>query len=442
MSLRLKKYFLLIGDIALFFGALWLVINFRYPTNIPYSFSLHLTPFSILLPVWLLIFYIAGLYEPKILKNNFDFLKTLSGALGASALASIAFLYLTPVFGITPRANLFFFLITVFILEIIWRQTFNLLIYRQTSSKVILIGSSSATVAIAAYLAGNPQLGYHIIERLADHRLKDHLTRLENLIARQQINTIVISSDLKPQLIFVKSLYRKINLNLDVIDTDLFYENIFQKVSISEIEESWFLENITRNRKFYSLAKRALEIILSALLLFLLSPLLLLIAAAVFVSSPGGAIYGQRRVGRHEHVFTLFKFRSMVAGAEADGAARWASPKDPRLTPVGAFLRRVHLDELPQLWNILKGELSFVGPRPERPEFTGQLQKDIPFYELRHIVKPGVTGWAQINFRYGSSITDARAKLEYELYYIKHRSLFFDTLIIIRTLKTLFTTPS
>ena len=442
MSLRLKKYLLLLGDIALFFSALWLVVNFRYPNNTAYFFSLHFIPFSIILPVWLLIFYIAGLYEPKILKNNFDFLKTLSGALGIGTLASIAFLYLTPVFGITPRANLFLFLITVFILEIIWRQTFNLLIYRQASSKVILIGSGPTTEEIASCLAGNPQLGYHVIERFPDRRLKDHLDRLENLIARQQASTIVIPADLKPQLIFVKSLYRKINLNLDVIDTDLFYEKIFQKVPISEIEESWFLENITRNRKFYSLAKRVLEIILSAFLLILLSPLLLLIAAAVFISSPGGAIYGQRRVGRHEHPFTLFKFRSMVADAEADGAARWASPHDPRLTRIGAFLRRVHLDELPQLWNIFKGELSFVGPRPERPEFTGQLQTTIPFYELRHIVKPGVTGWAQINFRYGASSTDARAKLEYELYYIKHRSLLFDALIILRTLKTLFITPS
>jgi lipopolysaccharide/colanic/teichoic acid biosynthesis glycosyltransferase len=163
---------------------------------------------------------------------------------------------------------------------------------------------------------------------------------------------------------------------------------------------------------------------------------MLLTALAVRLSSPGPALYHQRRVGHEGKVFTIHKFRSMRTDAEAKSGAVWSKAGDPRVTPVGRFLRRTRLDELPQLWNVIKGDMSFVGPRPERPEFVTELTKEIPFYGQRHAVRPGLTGWAQVRHSYGSNAQDALHKLQYDLFYIKHVSVAFDLFIILETLKT------
>jgi lipopolysaccharide/colanic/teichoic acid biosynthesis glycosyltransferase len=161
------------------------------------------------------------------------------------------------------------------------------------------------------------------------------------------------------------------------------------------------------------------------------------IMPGVRLSGPGPVFYGQMRVGRHGRLFRLYKFRSMRPDAE-DNGARWAVKGDPRITPLGYVLRYTHVDELPQLWNIIKGEMSFIGPRPERPEFVTQLDKAIPFYDLRHLIKPGITGWAQVNYRYGSSVEDTRHKLAFDLYYVKNRSPFLDAQILLKTVLMVF----
>jgi lipopolysaccharide/colanic/teichoic acid biosynthesis glycosyltransferase len=165
-----------------------------------------------------------------------------------------------------------------------------------------------------------------------------------------------------------------------------------------------------------------------------LAVLLPLVALAIKLDSPGPVFYSQERTGYRGRVFRVWKFRSMVAAAEADGRARWAKPGDPRVTRVGRALRASRLDELPQVLNVLRGEMSIVGPRPERPEFVAALEQQIPFYRARLLVKPGLTGWAQIKYRYGSTAQDALVKLQYDLYYVKHRSLLLDALIIARTI--------
>jgi exopolysaccharide biosynthesis polyprenyl glycosylphosphotransferase len=168
--------------------------------------------------------------------------------------------------------------------------------------------------------------------------------------------------------------------------------------------------------------------------LLLCLPFIPFIMLAVRLSSPGPIFFRQSRVGRHGRPFSLIKFRTMRDDAEADGAI-WATANDSRVTPLGRFLRKSRLDEIPQLWNVLKGEMSFVGPRPERPEFVGWLAKEIPFYELRHMVRPGITGWAQVRYHYGASLEEAKRKLEYDLYYVKHLSLGLDLLIMFETIK-------
>lgn len=219
-----------------------------------------------------------------------------------------------------------------------------------------------------------------------------------------------------------------------------YYESNWYMVPIKHIEDDWFL----RSQGFSMIGspisgriKRLLDVFLSLILLTLSIPMILVCALLIKLTSQGPIFFAQIRVGYKGKDFKIYKLRTMHQNAEADGA-QWATTNDPRITFFGSFLRKSRLDELPQCWNVLKGDMSFVGPRPERPEFTQMLAKEIPYYELRHMVKPGVSGWAQVIFPYGASTEDSLRKLQYELYYIKHQSLFLDLNVMIRTLFTIF----
>jgi sugar transferase (PEP-CTERM system associated) len=215
-----------------------------------------------------------------------------------------------------------------------------------------------------------------------------------------------------------------------------FWEQCLSRVNIDRIDRNWFLggEGFSDGRLGAAM-KRGIDILASLLLLALTLPLMLVVALAVTLDSPGPLLYRQRRVGLHGKPFTLLKFRSMRADAEAGGTPRWAARRDDRVTRVGRFIRSTRIDELPQLFNVLSGEMSLVGPRPERPHFVEQLAEVIPFYPERVHVKPGITGWAQVNYPYGASVEDAREKLSYDLYYLKNRSLLLDLLILVSTVR-------
>ena len=234
-----------------------------------------------------------------------------------------------------------------------------------------------------------------------------------------------------------------INLRLNgtpILSLADFYEKYWYMIPVHDIGDDWFL----RSQGFSMLdnpisgrIKRLFDIILSIVLIFASLPLIVICGLLITLSSKGPIFFSQTRVGMRGKLFTIFKLRTMRADAELQGA-QWAQDKDPRITKVGNFLRQTRLDELPQCWNVLKGEMSFVGPRPERPEFTKELAQHIPYYELRHIVKPGISGWAQVIFPYGASVEDSLRKLQYELYYIKNQSLLLDLNIMLRTLITVF----
>ena len=183
--------------------------------------------------------------------------------------------------------------------------------------------------------------------------------------------------------------------------------------------------------------KRLIDLILSSVLLAISAPLVVFFGLLIKLTSKGPMFFKQTRVGFKSELFTIYKLRTMAIDAEASGA-QWAKKNDSRITPLGRFLRQTRIDELPQCWNVLKGNMSFVGPRPERPEFTKELTEKIPYYDLRHLVKPGLTGWAQVNYPYGASIEDSLKKLQYELYYIKNQTLLLDLNIMLRTLITVF----
>lgn len=221
-----------------------------------------------------------------------------------------------------------------------------------------------------------------------------------------------------------------------VVDIRSFYEHVVKRLPLSQINDEWLLqtEGFSLNtRGSLRRLKRALDVFLSLSLLILSFPIMLITALIIRLESKGPVIYKQDRVGLYEKEFTVYKFRSMREDAEKDGAI-WASKNDSRITSFGRFIRKTRIDELPQLWNVLKGDMSFIGPRPERMTFVKDLKKSIPYYGLRHTVKPGLTGWAQVSYPYGASVDDARQKLEYDLYYIKNMSILLDIHIIFKTI--------
>jgi sugar transferase (PEP-CTERM system associated) len=218
-----------------------------------------------------------------------------------------------------------------------------------------------------------------------------------------------------------------------------FWERETRTVDLDALKPSWFFySDGFRCGPVDEFLKRTFDLLVSTFLLVLTLPLLGLTACAIKLTSPGPVLYRQERVGLRGHVFTIFKFRSMQVDAETDGHPLWAAPGDPRITAVGAIIRKLRIDELAQILNVLRGDMSFVGPRPERPYFVARLTAEIPYYAERHWVRPGITGWAQINFPYGASAEDARRKLAYDLYYVKNRSIFLDALVLLQTARVIF----
>ena len=258
---------------------------------------------------------------------------------------------------------------------------------------------------------------------------------IEELVERHRIDEIIVAErEQRGGGVPMDQLLACRIRGIPVLDLAGFYERAKSEVPIDSLKASWlvyghgFVQGPARQ-----IAKRAFDIICSGSLLLLASPVMLLTMLAIKLDSPGPIIYRQERIGLGGRGFMCLKFRSMRTDAEKDGVARWAAKNDARVTRIGAFIRKTRIDELPQLLSVLKGEMSLVGPRPERPSFVAQLKEQIPFYDVRHSVKPGVTGWAQVRYSYGASLEDARRKHQFDLYYVKNNSLFLDLLVLIET---------
>ena len=424
-------------DILMLYAAIWLTLYIRYQHNWKIALGSHLLPFTILFIVWLSVFYIANFYEIHGLKNGTNFYVNFSQVLIINAVIGIIFFYLLPFFGIAPRRNFFIFLVFFSGMDFLARRFFNKVIAGSRFSRpTLIVGANEQSNELAKLLRNNPQLGYQP-ESVMD---VSNLNTLEKLVDEKKINTIIISNEIYQTPQVIQSFYKLIRKKINFYHLSNFYEQISRKIILSHINQIWFLENLSEGGKnFYEVSKRILDIVFAVFFGVVALVLAPFIALAIKISSPGPIFFRQTRVGQLGQNFSIIKFRTMIANApdgSAEGAtgATWAQEDDPRITKVGKFLRKTRLDELPQLWNILKGEMSFVGPRAERPEFHDQLKNKIPFYEERYLIKPGLTGWAQVQYRYGASIKDAAEKLQYDLFYIKHRSLVWDFSIALKTI--------
>lgn len=438
--LNIRIFFLFLSDIALLYAALGLTLLLRYDaSSFSSRFSDHLIPFSTLFFLWILVFYLIDLYHTRTFSHTLTFLGNLSLALIINVFLSIAFFYIfTPFFELTPKTNLLLFAVCFGVLSFLWRFfVVRFLAVRYARSRIILIGNTSSLQDISSYLQIHPHAGYDVLAWIKDVPSPQQFQELSQLVIGNAIDLIVVPPDYHHgDALLMRLIYRLLPLRVDIIDASDFYELLFRTIPLDDLRESWFIEKITTRRFFYDSVKRILDIILSLFLLVLLFPLALLIALFITLTSRGPVLYTQARVGINETLFTLYKFRTMRANADAEGPL-WATPRDTRVTAFGALLRYAHLDEIPQLINILRGDISFVGPRPERAELVETYRK-LPYYEVRHIIKPGLTGWAQINYRPSASLEEAYEKLKYDIYYIKNRSLVFDILITIKTIRLFF----
>ena len=398
-----------------------------------------------------LCLYYANLYDLKSITDRRDLFVRIVQALGATSLLLAVIYYVFPDLIIGRGVAL---IAAGAVISVVagWRLVFEWVTKRMAPrERLLLVGTSPAAILLAGELhrrrlefgaeivgfidpdparVGAPVINPGVIGTIED---------IPSIVRARSVDRVVVSvADARGKLPMEKLLHMKLDGVTTFDHLATVYEEYTGKIALENLRPSWliFSSGFRKTRALIA-AKRLMDVVAAAAGLLAVAPLMLLIALAVRLTSRGPALYHQRRVGQYGRVFTLHKFRSMCVDAERQSGPVWAAKHgDARITHVGRLLRLTRLDELPQLWNILAGDMSLVGPRPERPEFVTSLTRDIPFYSERHVVKPGLTGWAQVRYTYGASVEDTMEKLQYDLYYIKNMTLALDLYIVFATLKT------
>lgn len=438
---RKEGLILCLGDIVFLFLALWVTLLLRYGRELDQGvFYAHLSAFSVLIIVWLVVFFVAGLYE----KHTLLFQRRLPGILLkagiANALIAVIFFYFIPYFGITPKVNLFIYLITASLLVLFWRMYGYRLFYASKKQNAVIIGSGEELAELAREVNENER--YHIrFTTVVDADVVDP-AEFKKFIAehieREQVGLIALdlrNEKLEPVLPYLADMLFQ---NVQFVDIYRLYEDIFDRIPLSLITYDWFLEHISAYSSVgYDALKRLMDVVLSLTLGLVSLTLYPFIIMAIKFDDGGRVFIFQERVGTRGKLIRTMKFRTMAV--DDAGVAHAAAKNHP--TRVGPFLRRSRLDELPQLWNVLVGEMSLIGPRPELPSLVSVYEREVPYYHIRHLIKPGLSGWAQLYHEkhphHEADVRETRVKLSYDLYYIKNRSFFLDLKIALKTLKTL-----
>jgi sugar transferase (PEP-CTERM system associated) len=392
-------------------------------------------------------FYIFDLYDFQLIRHRVTLYIRISQAMGLASIALAAIFYVFPRM-LLGRGVFLLGLVLMMAVMVLWRVCVTWLLgHPRLAERILILGTEKGAIDLAREVLERCESGYKIVGFVGDD---------PNLVGQSLINPSVIgvTADLErlvreygPDRIVVAVKDRRGHLPVDpllrlklrglvaVEESASFFERLTGKISTETVRPSWLIfSNGSRGLRIYKRARRLVDAVFSILGLILSAPLMAITMLAIKLDSQGPVFYRQERVGEHNNVFRIIKFRSMVANAEKDGPV-WANEDDPRVTRVGRLIRRLRIDELPQFVNVLRGEMSFIGPRPERPVFVSHLEREIPYYSQRHLIKPGVTGWAQIRYPYGASVEDAMQKLQYDLYYIKNQSPVLDAIILFETIR-------
>ncbi len=446
MNNNLKKFILLIGDIFVLYLSLYLTLLLRYgsqPTEM--LWQAHFWPFTIVFLAWILIFYIAKLYDLNLAVNNARFFQLTGRSLIIAGLLSIAFFYLTPQITIAPKRNMLIYVVIFAFLFYLWRNFYNWSLKAYLpKNNIAIIGLNNQVKELIYELKQKPHLGFNIVFVVDDKSdskeingvpIYRNISALQELIKEKKVVTVIFSKNPHQSETVRALLFQCLPLKINFVSLSNFYENIIGKVPLEAINQMWFLENLTEGKKnLFDFIKRLYDIIFACIFLVISLPFWPIIGLIIKLESKGPIFYLSQRTGKNNKIFYLVKFRTMK---EEDNNRALTIKNDPRVTKFGRFLRKTRIDEFTQMINILKGEMSFVGPRPERPELIKSLEIQIPFYKERLLVKPGATGWDQISGEYHSPThEDTLKKLQYDLYYIKNRSIYLDLSIILKTIAT------
>jgi len=453
---REQRTILLIGDAFVSILALFGGLYFWGQKDAWLKFSLDFLQqrvefwFYLLPLIWMV--FLVELYDPHRAKN---IRKSVAG-ISIAALAGLslyAVVYLISPKGSLPRLGIGFFLVFAFVLTLIWRLIYIQIFTAQAFlRRVLIIGAGAAGETLAHVYNGLQPQPFYLVGFMDDDPAKigksldgfpilggnEHLLEI---VDTKGITEIVIAITGEVQGDTFQVLLDAQENGVDIIPMPTLYEELMGRVPVNHLESEWLIRSFLNDAQvggFYELAKRLLDILvaLAGLSVFIL--LFPFTAIIILLDSGSPIFYKQVRSGKAGRLYSITKFRTMRQDAEKDGVVQVTHENDERITRVGNFLRRTHIDELPQFWNVLSGEMSIVGPRAERPELIIEYQKEIPLYRARLLVKPGITGWAQVNYGYTATIAQTVVKLEYDLYYIKHRSLLMDILVILRTMTQVF----
>ena len=433
MNKRFKQVILLLGDLAILQLTLWISLILRFSGNSMSSLWASNLPYFIpVFIIWIIVLYIGGAYNLNLAYNSRHFRLTVINSISFAALLSVIYFYLHQS-EIAPKTILAIFVLVFAVLFFTWRSIFNYFVKSYLpKNNLAFIGWNKAIEGLLEDIKNQPHHGFNTA---LVFKSADDINNLPAIIREKNIHTIVLSNELAGDPKLTESLFDCLSLNVAFYSQVDFYENINGKVPIESIDQAWFINNLNEgNRHYFNIIKRTIDIVLSTLLMIISLPFWPLIALIIKIESRGPVFFKQKRVGLNEEEFKMLKFRTMKVQGN-DGSM--TKEKDNRITKIGNFLRKTRLDEIPQIINILRGEMSFIGPRPERPEYVSELAKQIPFYKTRLLIKPGVSGWDQISGIYHSpSLEDTMEKLQYDLYYLKHRSIYFDLAIFLKTVAT------
>lgn len=444
-AVKARQIVLLVGDLAILYISLAITLAIRYGwSDFARQFELHLIPMSTIFVAWLTVLYVNGLYDLFNLKLSYALIRRFTESWLFGVAVAVALFYFVPLFNITPRTNLFILSFVFAILFVLWR--FVIGHSQRTGVRVLAINPNEELLTLLETLRANPQLGYDIVGMISN---EEHKTDIQNFSSETPIRALV--SEHHVSLIVMPfntgtsttklygELYELLFWDVYTMPADAFFESLSGRIAFASLQDSWFFENLQpHHMPLYLAMQRVMDYLLSIIGLIVLIIITPIVAVFIKWKSPGPLFYMQERIGKGGKKFNVIKFRTMHAldergGAELQGA-QFTTPNDPRITKAGRIIRTLRIDELPQVINVLKGEMAIIGPRPERPHFVDQFEKIMPYYTVRNLVKPGLTGWAQINYSYAETTEQQLIKFQYDLFYIKNRSLMLDITIILKTL--------
>jgi len=432
---------LLLGDVAMFTLALWATLALRY-LEVPSRelFSRHLEPFALLFVIWIAIFFLAGLYgrHTRLFRSRLP--SVILSTLIINVIIAALFFFLLPSFGLAPKTILALYLVVSFAFIYIWRVLFFLQLRAPKKFKGVLIASGPDAEALAQEVKNDSRYPFVFEQVIDTSRAHSHEVIQQACRIAGEDDTAFLVADFSDKaflaarpIVYDAAFHKR---RFAILDVNELYQEVFDRVPLSFVQYEWILSSVNTPR-LYSVLKRVIDIVGSLIIGLVTLPLYPFIVLAIKLDDGGSILIAQERIGRYEQPFKVWKFRSMTGNDQGDYGVGGKTKLS--VTRVGKWLRASRLDELPQLWSVIIGDLSLVGPRPELPALAREYSARIPYYNARHLAAPGLTGWAQIKHdrdpHHGADIAETKQKLSYDLYYLKHRSLFLDLFIILQTIR-------